>query len=237
MSMKREAYHASPWAAGATNRTFALSTATRLAFTLSTTFQYGAAYAYKEEIVSKYSRKHIALLLVVCATFTIQPSLAVHAAGPHRIMVPVARGPAGIASAPQPVGDRWSATERQAVDKINAYRREAGCGPLTLHPQLSTAAERHSKDMMAGDFMSHTGSDGSTATQRIREAGYTPFLRIGENIAMGYATADAVVQAWYNSALHKANMLNCQDRDLGMSLEIDTTKQGKYYWTNTFGAK
>jgi uncharacterized protein YkwD len=186
--------------------------------------------------VIKLGGKHIALLLVVCATVAIQPSPAVHAAGPYRIMVPIVRGPAGIASAPQPVGSRWSATERQAVDKINEYRRQAGCGPLTLNDQLSAAAERHSKDMAAKNFMSHTGSDGSTITTRINDSGY-PWQRIGENIAVGYATADTVVDGWYNSAPHKANMLDCRFRDIGMSLEMNTATQWKYFWTNTFGLR
>lgn len=241
--MKREAYYAFLLITGATNRTFALSTAARLAFTLPTTPKYGVAYAHKEEIVIKLGGKYIALLLVVCATVAIQPSPAVRAAGPHRIMVPIARGSAQIASAPQPPGDRWSAIEREVVDKINNLRREAGCGPLILNDQLSAAAERHSKDMAAKNFMDHTGSDKSTAEQRIIAAGYYPSRKIGENIAAGYTTADSVVQAWYNSPLHKANMIDCHDpkstpyRDIGIALEINNATQLRYFWTNTFGVK
>ncbi len=190
----------------------------------------------------KLGRKHITLLLVVCATIVIQPSLAVRAAGPYRMMVPIARGPAGTASMPT---TRYTALELETVDKINERRRAAGCTPVTLNSQLSAAAERHSKDMVTKNFFSHTGSDGSSFDQRIRDAGYTPSRQLGEILAAGYSTADTVVQGWYDSPGHRAIMLDCQYknstnpefREIGIALEIKDGTQYRYYWTATFGVK
>ena len=184
----------------------------------------------------KLGKKHIALLLVVCATLVIQSSPAVRAAGPHRIMVPVAIQNACVGRA-VPTDTRWSLIEREAVAEINCRRQAVQCPPLILNQQLTVAADRHSKDMAAGNFLSHTGSDKSTAEQRIVAAGYYPSRKIGENLAVGYPTAEMVVQAWYDSPGHKANMLDCAFRDTGISLEINNATQWKYFWTNTFGVK
>ena len=48
------------------------------------------------------------------------------------------------------------------------------------------AARCHSVDMAENDFFSHTGSDGSNFSQRMRDAGYTGSPR-AENIAAGNA--------------------------------------------------
>lgn len=61
----------------------------------------------------------------------------------------------------------------QVLMHTNDYRQQHGCPALTLHSQLSQAAQRHSDDMALNDFMSHTGSDGSSPWDRIRATGYT----------------------------------------------------------------
>ncbi|MFY0535919.1 CAP domain-containing protein [Nannocystis pusilla] len=61
--------------------------------------------------------------------------------------------------------------------------------------------------MGVNDVMSHTGSDGSTFTQRISAAGYA-WTAAGENIAGGYSTAAQVVNAWMASTGHCNNIMN-----------------------------
>ena len=48
-----------------------------------------------------------------------------------------------------------------------------GVQPLAFDNDLSEAAEGHSRWMLATDTFSHTGSGGSTPTQRMKAAGYT----------------------------------------------------------------
>src|SRR5262245_26204201 len=40
----------------------------------------------------------------------------------------------------------------QVVAATNAYRAIHGCGPLTLNPQLTAAANEHSEDMAVHDY-------------------------------------------------------------------------------------
>lgn len=172
------------------------------------------------------------LLVALCTVVTLPFAQQAYAALPVRIMIPIAaREPAVV------VSDFWSDLERQTVAEVNRRRQANGCGSLTLNRELSVAAKRHSKDMATKNFFSHTGSDGSTFVQRIRDAGYVPYKQIAENLAAGYATPQSVVQGWMDSAGHRANMLNCAYRDIGVGLEINPNSQYRYYWTTTFGVK
>jgi uncharacterized protein YkwD len=64
--------------------------------------------------------------------------------------------------------------------------------PLAWNADLAQAAQSHSQDMATNQFQSHTGSDGSSPTQRIQSAGYTNANTVGEN---AYSYADSVTDA------------------------------------------
>ena len=51
----------------------------------------------------------------------------------------------------------------------------------------------------------------------------------GENIAMGYATPQAVVNGWMNSSGHRANILSASYTQIG----VGYVAQGNY-WTQLF---
>ncbi|MER5933543.1 CAP domain-containing protein [Streptomyces sp. NPDC002054] len=118
----------------------------------------------------------------------------------------------------------------QVVALANKERAKVGCSPLTVNAKLTTAAQNHSKDMAANSNMSHTGSDGSDPGQRITRAGYT-WRTYGENVAYGYSTPEMVMTGWMNSPGHKANILNCSFKEIGVGLA-----QPNSYWTQAFGA-
>src|SRR5262249_29294741 len=67
--------------------------------------------------------------------------------------------------------------------------------------------------------MSHTlnGVPEPTMTSRLNTVGYE-YMAAGENIAYGYADANAVFQAWINSAGHRANILNPSFTQLGAAV-------------------
>lgn len=120
---------------------------------------------------------------------------------------------------------------QQAVALTNQYRTAAQCQPLKISAQLTSAASAHSQDMASHNFFSHTGSDGSLPWDRIRRTGYS-YSSAGENIAAGYYTAESVVQGWYNSPGHRANMLNCNYTEIGIAY-ADGGAYGRY-WTQVF---
>jgi uncharacterized protein YkwD len=84
-------------------------------------------------------------------------------------------------------------------------------------------------------YMSHTGHDGSGPAQRIRAAGYQITGAWAENIARGYPSPAAVMDGWLNSPGHRANIVNCSLRAIGVGVVRSTG--GRLYWTQDFGAR
>ncbi|MGW2747795.1 sigma-70 family RNA polymerase sigma factor [Streptomyces sp. NPDC001450] len=143
-----------------------------------------------------------------------------------------ARPPQSAPSTPQtqsaPSGD-----VAQVVALVNKERAAAGCGPLTENAQLEKAAQAHSDDMAARNFFDHTNPDGADPGQRITAAGYR-WSTYGENIAKGQQTPQAVMDSWMNSPGHRANILNCSFKDIGVGVHKGS---GGPWWTQDFGAK
>lgn len=120
----------------------------------------------------------------------------------------------------------------EVVRLVNVERAKvANCPALRVDARLATAARLHSEDMARQDYFSHTSLDGRSPWDRIAAQGYTGAS--GENIAAGYRTAAAVMTGWMNSSGHRANILNCTSRAIGVGIGYG----GSYglYWTQTFG--
>jgi uncharacterized protein YkwD len=94
---------------------------------------------------------------------------------------------------------------------------------VTWNDQLEQAALVHSQDMNTKNYFSHIAPDGSTAGDRIIQAGYN-WLNYGENIGMGYKNENEVIEGWLNSPAHCKNIMNPGYKEIGLA------KAGKY-WT------
>lgn len=100
------------------------------------------------------------------------------------------------------------AFESQLYILINNERANAGLGPLTPNGPLEISSGLHSEDMAINNFMSHTGSDGSTFWERAVRAGYTG--RWGGEIiygGSGNASPETAVTWWMNDAPHRDMIL------------------------------
>lgn len=122
--------------------------------------------------------------------------------------------------------------EAQVLTLVNKERASAGCSPLTSNAKLTEAADDYSDVMARSGVMSHTGPDGSTMAGRVDAAGYA-WSTLGENIARGQSDAAAVMDAWMNSPGHRANILNCSFKEIGVGVHFG---DGGPWWTQNFGA-
>jgi uncharacterized protein YkwD len=108
----------------------------------------------------------------------------------------------------------------------NQVRAQNGLGTLADNGALATAATGHSADMVARTYFDHTTPDGVSFSDRILAAGYAGRngeWTVGENLAWGtgaLATPAAIMQAWLNSAGHRANILKPQYRELGLGVRL-----------------
>jgi uncharacterized protein YkwD len=126
-----------------------------------------------------------------------------------------------------------TAQEDQVTVLVNQRRSRAGCGPVRTDERLRAAARGHSRDMATKNYFSHTAPDGSTFVDRAAAAGYPRNQAGGENIAMGYRTPADVMAGWMDSDGHRANILNCDFKAIGVGLARDS--RGTPYWTQVFG--
>ncbi|WP_026242488.1 MULTISPECIES: CAP domain-containing protein [unclassified Streptomyces] len=113
---------------------------------------------------------------------------------------------------------------------VNEERGKVGCSPVTASSSLASLAQNFSDDMAARGFFDHTDPDGKTPWDRADAAGVAGLG--GENIARGQADAQAVMDAWMNSDGHRANILNCDYKTLGVGVHYGA---GGPWWTQDFG--
>ncbi|NEA00812.1 CAP domain-containing protein, partial [Streptomyces sp. SID10116] len=132
---------------------------------------------------------------------------------------------------PKPAPQQPSGTAEQVVALVNTERAKAGCGPVRSNGKLATAAAKHSADMAARDYFDHTSPDGTDPGDRITAAGYR-WSTYGENIARGQQSPAAVMDSWMKSPGHKANILNCDFKELGVGIHNGS---GGPWWTQAFG--
>ncbi|MFJ8311865.1 MULTISPECIES: sigma-70 family RNA polymerase sigma factor [unclassified Streptomyces] len=116
---------------------------------------------------------------------------------------------------------------------VNSERSKAGCSALTSNPKLYSAALKHSEAMAAQNFFDHTDPSGAGPGERITAAGYQ-WSTYGENIARGQQDAAAVMDSWMHSPGHRANILNCAFKEIGVGVHYGS---GGPWWTQDFGTK
>lgn len=120
------------------------------------------------------------------------------------------------------------AYEKEVIRLVNEIRVENGLKALTENWELSRVARYKSQDMHDLGYFSHTSPTYGSPFEMMKAFGLT-YRSAGENIAMGYATPQAVVNAWMNSAGHRANILNASYTQIGVGYVASGN-----YWTQEF---
>jgi uncharacterized protein YkwD len=85
---------------------------------------------------------------------------------------------------------------------------------LSWHCTLEDVAYEHSRDMGDRNFFIHTGSDDLAPGDSVRNAGYD-WSAVGENIAAGQQSIDAVMTVWLDSPWHWANIMYSSYTEFG----------------------
>lgn len=132
------------------------------------------------------------------------------------------------------VGAQSSATQR-VIDLTNGERQKADRPPLASHPSLMQAAQSYAELLASSDCFGHTCGPVPDFRDRVEQAGYTGWIALGENIAAGAQTPEAVMNVWLNSAGHRDNILNPNYTEIG----VGVASGGRYgmYWVQVFGAR
>ena len=118
--------------------------------------------------------------------------------------------------------------EEEVVRLTNEKRAAYGLSALTINWELSRVARYKSQDMHDLGYFSHTSPTYGSPFDMMKSFGIS-YRAAGENIAKGQTPPAAVVNAWWNSAGHRQNMLNASYTQIGVGYVAD----GKY-WTQMF---
>lgn len=120
--------------------------------------------------------------------------------------------------------------EQEVCNLVNKYRAENGLNSLTLATDVSKMAELKAEDMATNNYFDHTSPTYGDPFEMLKSLGIE-YQSAGENIAKGQKTPAKVMNAWMNSAGHKANILDSTFTEIGVGYVL---KSGTTYWTQEF---
>lgn len=112
-------------------------------------------------------------------------------------------------------------TARTIVSFTNESRTEKGLAALATNPQLTDAATRKAKDMIARNYFAHTTPDGKRFWTWIDATGYN-YTLAGENLAVDFTTPESAHAALMASPTHKENILNKRYKEIGVAVVTGT---------------
>ena len=123
----------------------------------------------------------------------------------------------------------------ELLERVNAERARRSLPPLTLHEQLSAAAQAHSADMACNSFIGHSGTEGTTYRDRVLEQGYTGFSYLTENVYGGSGgTPEGAVSWWMDSKVHRDAILHPTVTEIGIGYAFYSGSQYGHYFTLLF---
>ena len=124
----------------------------------------------------------------------------------------------------------YSNFETEVLELVNIYRTEKGLSQLIFLDEISHQASNHNNHMIEKDEVCHHefGKRFSALVNTVEADA------VSENVAYGYRTADAVVQAWIKSKGHRENM---EGKHTHFGISILEDEEGKFYFTNIFVGK
>lgn len=147
-----------------------------------------------------------------------------------------------------------TAFEDEIVSLVNQERAKEGLKPLKVSRILSTTAREHSHAMATGNFFGHCNPDTQTSPSNRAQANGYP-QGVGENIAIGSSSPEAVMSLWMESPGHRANILRASYTEIGIGYIYDENDQAntnrvnadctrgeqynyafRHYWTQVFGS-
>jgi uncharacterized protein YkwD len=121
-----------------------------------------------------------------------------------------------------------SSYQTELANLINSARTEAGLPALNVNAQLTAAAQAHSIDQACHGLTSHSGSDGSSPSQRIAAAGYAASFASEIIYSSGYP--QTAFDWWMSDQIHRNEILNASVTEIGVGYAyVPGTSAGGYY--------
>ena len=108
-------------------------------------------------------------------------------------------------------------TRATVIERMNAYRGEAGLPPLREDERLTRAAEDRMRDMEDLGYWSHESPSGISPFSWVIGRGYS-YSSAAENLAAGFETVSLLVQSWMESRGHRDSIMSPDFQDCGVAI-------------------
>jgi len=116
----------------------------------------------------------------------------------------------------------------QLINLTNQIRIENHLQSLSPSPLLEQAAYNKAGDLFKNQYFSHNSPDGKKFSDWVKETDYN-YVIVGENLATGFSSAEAVMAAWLGSDKHRENILQPRYREIGLA-----AVKGKFEGAETY---
>lgn len=116
----------------------------------------------------------------------------------------------------------------ELIRLVNLERKKYNLPELKENKSLSRVAQYKAIDMHDKEYCDHMSPTYGSPFEMMLEFGIN-YNSAGENLAAGYKTPDKVLNAWMNSAIHRANILQKAFTEIG----IGYVEEG-HYWSQMF---
>ncbi len=117
--------------------------------------------------------------------------------------------------------------EIEILERINNHRINAGLNPLNSLNIVKSVAFTHTDYMVVTNQVSHD----NFYQRRNSLMQNASAIKVSENVAYAYSSAEAVVNAWINSDSHRENI---EGDYTDFEISAEQNEDGKWYYTNIF---
>ncbi len=119
--------------------------------------------------------------------------------------------------------------QKDILDILNQERAKEGLAALGFNIRLSAMAEGKAVDMINKQYFAHMSPTGVDVTKLAKTYNYE-YIFLGENLAMGdFVSSSDVMTGWMNSPGHRANILNKNYTEVGISA-LQGSYNGRVVW-------
>jgi len=126
---------------------------------------------------------------------------------------------------------------QEIIDLVNEVRTAEGLGTVKENLKLSSSAMEKAEHMRNNDYFDHVSPQGLNPWYFAQKQNYE-YKFFGENLALGYFSAESVHEGWMNSSGHRENILSENFEEIGVAiLEFDDEGRKSYLIVQHFGTQ
>ncbi len=114
--------------------------------------------------------------------------------------------------------DVLAGEENKLLTLTNNLRIQKGLSTLSPMVPLHVSSDLKATDMADLHYFSHTSPNGYGLAHFLSVAGYN-YDAAGENLAMGFSSAEEIFSSWVKSPTHYANLIDPDFKEFGVSME------------------